>query len=93
MPLNTPSNPPSPMHSNTSTNPSSFQLTAGEYGISVQLLSETQSRLADMKRRMKSLRTKCNGLNLSFAPQVTIVTILCDLLITSSKVITYYTLS
>ena len=45
-------------------------LESGEFGISVQLLSETQSRLADMKRRMKTLRTRCDGLNLAFAPQV-----------------------
>ena len=42
----------------------------GEFGITVQLLSETQSRLADMKRRMKTLRLRCDGLNLSLAPQV-----------------------
>ena len=47
-----------------------FYLESGEFGISVQLLSETQSRLADMKRRMKTLRTRCDGLNLAFAPQV-----------------------
>ena len=41
-----------------------------EYGISVRMLAETQARVVDMRRRLQTLRTRCQRLNLTFLPSL-----------------------